>query len=290
MHPTHAAANNRDVRVRRVLIIEGIGNASVLAIKLAVAVTTGSAAVLSDAVHSLADLANNVMAWVAMRLAAAPPDRDHPYGHRKFEPLAVFVLATLLAVMAVEIVLRSFDRVSRPIVHSDWGLALMLGVLGVNVAISIWEASWARRLDSDILRADVRHTASDVAVTISVVVGWQIAARGYPWIDTVATLGVAALILFLAYGLFRRAIPVLVDAAATDPEQIAHVATLVTGVRHTRRVRSLAAGDHARIEITVGVDPALSTRASHEIADAVERALGKAFATDDVTVHIEPDG
>jgi len=284
------AANDRDAKVRRVLLVEGFANTVVLGIKLAVGVTTGSAAVLSDAVHSLADIANNVMAWIAMRLAASPPDRDHPYGHRKFEPLAVFVLATLLSVMAVEIALRSFDGGARTIEHSDWGLTLMVGVLGVNIAIAVWEARWARRLDSDLLRADVRHTASDAATTISVVAGWQLAARGYTWIDTVAALAVSALILYLAYGLFRRAIPALVDAAATDPEQIARVAASVPGVRDTRRVRSLGADDHARIELTVRVDPALNTRDSHEIANAVEAALGRAFTTDDVTVHIEPDG
>jgi len=284
------AANERDAQVRRVLLVEGSANAVVLGVKLAVGVTTGSVAILSDAVHSLADVANNVMAWVAMRLASAPPDRDHPYGHRKFEPLAVFVLATLLSVMAVQIALHSFDRSAGPIEHSDWGLAMMLGVLGVNIAISILETGWARRLDSDLLHADVRHTASDAATTVSVVVGWQLAARGYEWVDTAAALGVSALILYLAYGLFRRAIPILVDAATTDPERIMRVAERVAGVRQTRRVRSLGSGTQARIELTVRVDPALTTRESHEIADAVEDALGRAFATDDITVHIEPEG
>jgi len=127
----------RDRTVRRVLLVEGAANLGVLAIKLAVGVATGSAAVLSDALHSLTDFANNAMAWFAMRIASAPPDRDHPYGHRKFEPLAVFVLATLLSVMAVEIVWRSIERGPQPIVHSDWGLALMAGVHGVHVFVPI---------------------------------------------------------------------------------------------------------------------------------------------------------
>jgi len=105
----------------------------------------------------------------------------------------------------------------------------------------------------------------------------------------VCAVGVAGLILTLAYGLFRRAIPVLVDEAATDPEEIAGVAAGVSGVRRTRRVRSLGAGSQARIELTVTVDPDLSTRASHEIANGVERALSRSFGIGDITVHIEPD-
>jgi cation diffusion facilitator family transporter len=254
-----------------------------------VGITTGSAAILGDAIHSLADLLNNVMAWVAVRLAAAPPDRDHPYGHRKYEALAVFGLAVLLAVMAFEVAVRGFGRGEREVVGSDWGLGLMLGVLCVNVAITLLESSWARRLDSDILRADVRHTGSDVAITIAVIVGWQLAAAGYAWLDAIFALGIAGLILSLAYGLFRRAIPILVDATTADPERIAQLTDAISGVRDTRRVRSVGSGSNARIEVTVSVDATLTTHASHAIADAIEHALREEFLTEDVTVHIEPD-
>ena len=107
----------------------------------------------------------------------------------------------------------------------------MFGVLVANVAVSLWEARWARTLDSDLLRADVRHTASDVAVTLAVIAGWQLGARGHAWLDTLIAFGIAGLIFWLAYGLFRRAIPALVDAAAADPERIADVALRVPGVR-----------------------------------------------------------
>ena len=287
MHP--APDSNRDARIRRVLIAEGAANFSVLLAKAAVGFATGSAAILGDAIHSLTDCANNVVAFIAARLAAEPPDRDHPYGHRKYESLAVFGLATLLAVMAIEVALRAFERSEREIVGSDWGLAMMLGVLVVNVGISLWEARWARRLDSDLLRADVRHTASDVAITAAVIGGWQLAARGYAWLDSLFALGIALLILYLAYGLFRRAVPILVDAAKTDPEQIAAAIRRVPGVRRTGRVRSLGAGATARIEATIHVDPTLSTLGSHAIADEVERILTLEFAAEDVAVHVEPD-
>ena len=82
----------RDRQVRRVIVIEGLANVAVLALKLVVGVSTGSLAVLGDALHSLSDVANNAVAWFVVRISSQPPDRDHPYGHRKFETLAVFVL------------------------------------------------------------------------------------------------------------------------------------------------------------------------------------------------------
>ena len=113
--PPHAGLAARERQVRRTLLVEGLANLLVLVAKTAVGVATSSAAVIGDAVHSLADLANNAVALVALRLAVAPPDREHPYGHRRYESLAVFLLATLLAVLAVEVALRSLE--TRDFVH-----------------------------------------------------------------------------------------------------------------------------------------------------------------------------
>lgn len=283
------AGAQRDGRVRRVLFVEGLANLAVLVAKTVVGIATGSSAVLADAVHSFTDLANNGLALFALHLAGAPPDREHPYGHRKYETLAVFALATLLAVLAVGIALRALQSGDRDVLRPGWSLGLMLCVLAVNASLSTWQATWARRLDSDLLRADARHTFSDVLTTIAVIIGWQLAALGHAWLDTVFTLGVAALILYLAFGLFQRAIPVLVDRIATDPERLAAVVQSVPGVRGTRRVRSHLSGQGVRIDVVVAVDSRLSTAASHEIADEIERTLRERFATPDVTVHVEPE-
>ena len=278
----------RDRQVERVLIREALANLAVMFAKATVGFHSGSIAVLGDAVHSLADLANNIVAFIATRIASAPPDSDHPYGHRKFETLAVFGIATLLSVLAIEIVLGALDRDPRVITQQRWELALMLAVLGVNTAIAAWENRWARRLDSDILRADARHTLADVLTTVAVIAGWQLAAHGYPWLDALASIIVAAMILYLAYGLFQKAIPVLVERSIANAEALSSVATAVPGVRETRRVRSREGGSGPAIEFVVSVDPNLSTADSHAIADEIERVISDKFSVNDVTVHIEP--
>jgi cation diffusion facilitator family transporter len=278
----------RDRQVRRVLIWTGVANLAVLVAKLAVGLESGSTAVLGDAVHSFADLANNAVALLALHFAAAPPDREHPYGHRKFETLAVFALAVLLSVLAVELALRSFGRAEREVLRPVWGVAVLLGVFASNVAVSLGQGIWARRLDSDLLRADARHTLSDVLVTASVITGWHFAARGHAWLDPAVTLAVAALILYLAFGLFRRAIPVLVDRSAADPDEVRAVVEAVSGVRSSPRVRSRGPGRGGRLEVVVTVDPALPTADAHRIADEVERVLSERFQASDVTVHVEP--
>ncbi len=270
------------------LIGEGLANLAVMLVKGTVGFNTGSIAVIGDAIHSLADFANNVVAFIATRIASAPPDPEHPYGHQKFETLAVFGIATLLSVLAIEIILGALDRDPREVSTEGWGLALMLGVLVVNVSIAIWENRWARRLDSDILRADARHTVSDVLTTVAVIAGWQLAANGYRWLDALASIAVAVMILYLAYGLFKKAIPVLVERSIANPEALSSAASAVAGVEETRRVRSRQGGSGPTIDLVVSVDPDLSTADSHAIADEIERVISEKFSVTDVTVHIEP--
>jgi cation diffusion facilitator family transporter len=158
----------------------------------------------------------------------------------------------------------------------------------VNISISAWEGARARRLDSDLLRADARHTLSDVLVTTLVIAGWQLAARGHVWLDSALTLVVSFLILSLAFDLFRRAVPVLVDRVAVEPEELAAVVDSVPGVRSVRSARSRTGAGAPRIDVVVSVEGSLSTEASHGIADAIEVELRRRFESEDVTVHVEP--
>lgn len=279
---------NRDRRVQRVILIEGSANLAVLALKLVVGVTTGSIGILGDAIHSATDVANNIVAFVVIRLSTRPADDRHPYGHRKFETVAVFGLAMLLTVLAFELGMRAIRREAIEIVHTGWALGLMIGVLTVNTTLATWQAHWARRLESDILHADARHTFADVLTTLVVIAGWQAAARGYVWFDTIAALGVSAVILALAYGLFRRAIPILVDETALEPEALIDTALSVPGILGIRRVRSRGSDAHAIVDVVALVAADLSTVESHDIATALERTIRSNFPAESVSVHIEP--
>lgn len=282
--------SDRERQVRRVIVIEGLANMAVLSLKLVVGVSTGSLAVLGDALHSLSDVANNAVAWIVVRISVQPPDRHHPYGHRKFETLAVFVLATLLTVLGIELALGALRREAAPTIGDRWTLPLMLGVLVINVALATWEGAWARRLRSDILGADARHTFADVLTTVVVIVGWQVSARGYPWIDTVCAVLVAGLVLALAFGLFRRAIPILVDQIAIEPEAVGNVARAVPGVRRVKAVRSRSIGSSTAIDMIITVDPGITAAEAHAITDGIEESLRLDLSVEDVTIHVEPDG
>jgi len=273
---------------QRVIVIEGLANFFVLVLKLVVGVSTGSLAIVGDAIHSLSDVANNVVAWFVIRLANEPADREHPYGHRKFETLAVFGLAGLLTVLGFELILRAVQRNSSEVVSSGWGLVLMGIVLAANISLALWEHRWAKKLGSDILIADASHTFSDVLTTLVVIIGWQLSSVGFAWLDTLCALGVAGLVLYLAYGLFKRALPGLVDEFAIDPRELTVAVRSVAGVESVKTVRSRWLGQSGAVDMVITVDAALSIAASHEIADQIETLIERRFNVQDISIHVEP--
>ena len=280
--------SHKDLSVQRIILIEGSANVVVLVAKLFVGISTGSLAVLGDAIHSLTDVANNVIAWFVIRISAKPADREHPYGHRKFEVLAVFVLATLLTVLAFELALQALRRDAvEPAMHS-WGLALMLRCISRQHCALAWQRYWAVRLESSILLADANHTFADVLTTIVVIVGWQLSARGFLWLDTACALGVSALVLYLAFSLFKRVVPTLLDQMAIAPEILTASVEAIPGVCEVCRVRSRWVGSDCAVDVVVKVAPTLSTSESHQIADKIESALESELGVRDITIHVEP--
>lgn len=278
----------RDKYIRRVILIEGLINLLVLIAKLVVGFTTGSLAIIGDAIHSLMDVINNIVAWVIIRTSNTPPDREHPYGHRKFETLAVFFLASLLIVLSFELAMHAIKREYTEIVSSDWGLGVMLAVLILNIALSTWQRRWAKKLKSDILLADASHTFADAMTTIVVIAGWQLSAMGYFWIDQTCALTVSVLILYLAYNLFKRAFPILLDEFSLDPELLAGSIRKVNGVCKVNRIRSRWIGTDKSVDLVISVDSDISTNDSHQIATTVESLIEKEYGVSDISIHVEP--
>lgn len=280
--------SNQFMTVKTVLIIEGIVNLAVLLLKLVVGLSTGSAAIVADALHSLTDFFNNIVAWIAVHIAEKPADEDHPYGHKKFESLAIFLLATLLCVVALEVLISAVSRFGNPVEQSTTGLILMAGVLVINILLSMWQKYWAGRLNSDILQADASHTFSDVLTTMTVIAGWQLAASGYYWIDTIFAIFIAFIIVYLAAKLFLKAVPSLVDQSTFDTEMIKARLLKVEHVCAVKSIRIRSIGGRHLADLTIQVEHHQTLIETHAIADLVENILQQEFSIDDVIVHMEP--
>ncbi len=284
-------ALDRTALVRRVLVGLFFANLAVVVAKLTVGIATGSLAVLGDALHSIVDALNNVLGFVVIRVAAKAPDADHPYGHGKFETLGALAIVGFMSITCFELVRDAIARLGAgqaPPQLSDAQLAVLVGTLGLNVLVATYETRRGRELDSDILLADAAHTRADVFITVGVLIGLLLARRGLWWADPALALGIALFIVRIAYRIFLRAVPVLVDARAIPDTTIQALAETIGGVKRAYGIRSRDAARTRYAEVTIAVDRNANVAAAHAIADEVEDRLKRDLRLHEVTVHIEP--
>lgn len=284
---------DRTSAVRRVLSGLLVANLAVVAAKLFIGLAAGSLAVLGDALHSTVDALNNVLALVVIRVASKAPDEDHPYGHHKFETLGALAIVGFMSITCFELVRDAVGRLATarvPPLLSDLQLALLLGTLGVNVLVAWYETKRGNELHSDLLLADAAHTRADVFITLGVLIGLTLSRRGIWWADPVLALGIALFIVRIAYRVFQRTVPVLVDERAIPTRAIQDAAESVRGVKSAYGIRSRggSGGPVRYAEITIAVDRHANVEAAHAIADEVERRLKRELRLDEVTVHVEP--
>ena len=279
--------------VQRVLWVTLGLNLGVSAAKIAVGLLSGSLAMVADGYHSLVDGSNNVIGLIVAAYAFAPPDRGHPYGHRKFETAAAAAIGVALLALASHVLEGALARVAEPAVPAigplNW--AVMGVTMAVNLFVSWYEDREGRRLGSAFLVADATHTRADLFVSLGVVATFAAAKVGLAWADPLAAAVIAAVIAVQAVKILISAFNVLTDRAAIDPEPIESLAASVAGVRRVRDVRTRGRGDAVYVDLVVHLDGEVTLREAHEVADRIEEALKAAHPEIvDVVVHPEPAG
>jgi cation diffusion facilitator family transporter len=275
------------VNVRKVLLVEGSVNLVVMLSKLSIGLMTNSTAIVADSIHSLADIANNIIAWFTIKVSESPADEDHHYGHQKFEQIAVLVLASLLTIVAFEVITEAFSRFGQPVEQSIIGLGVMVGVLIVNICLTVWQRGWAKRLHSQILKADASHTLSDVLTTIVVIFGWQFAAQGYYWLDPIFAIIVSCMIFYMAFKLFCSAVPILVDYSDVDRHKLAEALGHLSKVNKIVRVRVRQTSNGREADIIAKVNPDLTVTELQVITNEIQALLLDKFTIQEVMVNFE---
>ncbi|NEQ45883.1 MAG: cation transporter [Leptolyngbya sp. SIOISBB] len=279
--------------VRRVLIITLVLNLTVVILKSIVGFWTGSLSLLADALHSVTDSANNVLGLVTNQLASPHPDRDHPYGHQKYEAVGALGIAAFLGIACFEIVQNTAERLwfgGDPVTMSAIALWLMLAVLGINIAVAFYERRVGLKLRNKILIADAHHTMSDVWITISVLGGLIGVWLGWQWLDLVMAVPVALLVLKSGWKVLRENLPWLVDEMAIAPEAIHTTVMQVPGVVNCHKIASRGLlGRQVFIDMHLIVEPH-DVQDAHEITERVEAILEAAYGPTRVTIHLEPLG
>ena len=285
------AQDNRQA-VQRVLLVALAVNVSMTVLKLVIGLLSGSLAVLADAMHSATDGLSSLLGLITNGLSDPRPDRDHPYGHDKYEGLGAVAIAGFILFTAVEILKTAIERILAgltPLRLDQRDLLLLLIVLGCNVLLAGYERSEGKRLGSQLILADAQHTTSDIWTTV-VVLGGLSGALLFKlnWLDVALAMPLCLLLLRACWQVLRSNLPWLVDQIAIAPEAIHEVAMAVPGVINVHDIASRGVlGQRVFIELHMVVE-ANDLATAHRITELVEEHLEARFGAVRCTIHLEP--
>lgn len=267
-----------------------------IALKMTAWLITDSVGLLSDAAESVVNLVAAVVAFVALKVAARPPDANHNFGHQKSEYFSAIIEGTCIAIAAVVIIASAVERLLNPKDIESAGVGLLISVIAsvINGAVAWALIRAGRRNRSVTLEADGKHLATDVWTTAGILVAIALVAiTGWSILDPIVAIAVAINILFVGGGLVGRAAAGLMDKALPD-EQRSAIDAVLAGFRSPEvtfhDVRTREAGHLRFVQMHMLVPGDWTVQRAHDLAERVESGL--ASAVDDVipTIHIEPIG
>jgi len=295
--PTTVDSTSRRLATGARFALLGIVVNALLAIgKITAGVIGNTYALIADGIESSLDIFGSLAIWFGLKVAAEPPDADHPYGHGKAEPVAAIIVSLVVLGAAIGLAVQSVREILTP--HhapAPFTLAVLVLVVVVKEVLFRKVLAAGQEIDSGAVETDAWHHRSDAITSIAAFIGISIALIGGPgWepADDWAALFACVLIGYNGWHLLRKALHDVMDPAPAPEmqENVRAIAAAVPGVTALDRCLIRKSGLEYFVDLHVGVDPEMSVREGHRIAHAVRDAIREAHpAINEVLVHLEPD-
>lgn len=290
----------REDEIARVTLAGSVVNLLMVGLKAVAGVAGHSAAMVSDAVHSLSDFITDIVVLVFVRVSARPQDEGHDYGHGKFETLATLLIGLALAGAAVGIVVSGATKLARWLQGEDLPSPGRIALWAALVSIIVKELLFqytrfkGRKLNSPALEANAWHHRSDALSSIGAAIGIGGAiVLGERWtvLDPMASIVVGAMLVKVAWDLLGPSFGELTDSslpADTEREMIG-IINAVEGVEDPHNLRTRRIGNHVAAEVHIRLDGRLTLEEAHEKASEVESRFKDRFGKEShIIIHMEP--
>lgn len=234
-----------------------------------------SSALIADAGHSFSDLLSDGITLWAVRMSGIPKDKNHPYGHGKFETVGTFIVALLLLFTGIGVAWHVFNKMDSPEVPGT--IALWMAGIAIAVKEVLYHATRmvARRTGSRILIANAWHHRSDAISSVAALVGIGGAQWGLPLMDPIAGVLVAGLIIKTGINIGYESIRELTDETAEEEviSELGQILSGIEGVDHYHEMRARRMGPHLLVDLHIEVDSMMSISAAHQVAERVPLSL-----------------
>lgn len=279
-------------KVNQVLWIILFANIGVAILKIAIGSIIKSASMTADGFHSISDGTSNIVGLIGVSIASKPKDKEHPYGHKKFEVISGLFIGAMLLFIGGKIIFEGISKFHNPVeptITISSLFALILTLI-INVFVCIYEYRIGKKLNSYILISDSLHTKSDIFVSIGVLLTLVGVRLGLPAIiDSIASLIVAGFILHASYEIFKSTIDVLVDKAIVDEEIIKEILKSFNEIKDVHNIRSRGSENDVHIDMHIMVEPNITVEKSHKLNHDIETHIRKYInKSAQVIIHIEP--
>ncbi len=298
-HPekgTLLAPSRRSARLLRLATYASVSVALFLvAAKFAAWLATDAVSLLSTLIDSLLDAGASMINLVAVRHALQPADREHRFGHGKAESLAGLAQAAFVSGSALFLVLEAGERFARPrvIENATTGYVVMVISIVLTLVLVIFQKYVIRRTGSLAISADSMHYRMDVLVNAGVILSLLLVSRfGLALADPLFALAIAVYIFWGAWEIVRASLNVLMDRelAEEDRDKILKIANSHADVLGAHDLKTRTSGLNVFIQLHLEMDPDISLRNAHVIAEEVMGKLGEAYPSAEVLIHEDPEG
>lgn len=255
--------------------------------------TSTSIAMLASLADSGLDLVASLVTLLAVRYAAAPPDREHRFGHGKAEAFAGLMQAGLVAISCLFVAYEGVRHLlnPHPILNGEEGVFVILASTLVTALVVSAQTRALKQTGSIATQGDRAHYASDLASNVVVLAGIVAATFfGLTWVDAFAGLVVAAWLAWGAFGIARAAADHLLDRELSEADRAQIKALAMEGgqVRGVHALRTRASGIYMHIQFHADVDPSLSLQEAHKIIVAAEDRIRAVYPAADILIHPDP--
>ena len=293
---SQAQASKKNLQTgARVALLGLVINVALASAKIVAGFVGHAYVLIADGIESALDVGGSIVIWGGLTVAARPPDRSHPYGHGKAEPIAAVVVALGVLAAALGIAIQSVREIFLP--HhtpAPWTLAVLIVAVIIKESLYRYVMRFGRKVESTAVKTDAWHHRLDAMTSIAAFIGISIALiGGKAWqsADDWAALVACALIGTNGYRILRPAFYEIMDTAPRDKfvRSIGRAARSVPGVIEVEKCRARKMGLDFYVDLHVGVDGTISVYEGHEIAHRVKSAIQQSDSRiADVLVHIEP--
>ena len=290
----------RNKDIYKVTLVGGAVNVILLLFKFVAGIVAHSAAMVADAVHSLSDFVTDIIVLVFVHISGKPEDKDHEYGHAKYETLAMTIIGVALLLVAVGIVYNGLTKIivwaQGEVLKAPGMLALWAALLSVLLKEAVYHYSMAkaRKLNSQAVEANAWHHRSDALSSIGTAIGIGGAIfLGQRWavLDPVASIVVGVFIIKVSVELLRNGIGDLMEHSLPEEveNEILRLTASVPGVVEPHELRTRRLGNHYAIELHILMDGNITLCEAHDKASEVEEILRAHYGSEThIAVHVEP--